>query len=200
MPKVEIGTIFLPGYQILLPICVLSNWERILLRSHDSKNSPKKNILLDVIFHLLLSNYKEPICTSYSRKENKAAVPPLPPPSQYKKKKKKKRKQHEFHVMARVYSFLTFHLMPAKLIPWFQQAEYILHHLQLNFTCTRTSCRHALQQIEESIWCQQKSHCEGSWGWIAGRAWPRAWPRAWAGPWLHSGQMAVTSLRLPPQS
>lgn len=47
-------------------------------------------------------------------------------------KNNKEMKYREFHVMARVYSFVTLHLMPAKLIPWFQQVEYILHSLQVN--------------------------------------------------------------------
>lgn len=138
----------------------------------------------------------EPVCT-YKRKENKAAAPTLPPPSQHQKKPIE-RKQHELQVMARVYCFLTFHLMPTKLIPWFQQVEYVVHRLQLNLHAPEplASCRHASQQIEENTWCAQKSHCEGGQGCIPGKG--RA--TSLGCTMVQSGQMAVTSLRLSPVS
>lgn len=134
----------------------------------------RKEKPLEVIFLLLVQCTQVQRINMYIQQERKQGCCSSPSSSLSTPEKNIVRKQHELQVMASVYSFLTPHLMPAKLIPRFQQLEYILHHLQLNLHAPEhlASCRHASQQIEEDIWCQQKSQYEGSRGCTAGKAWP----------------------------
>lgn len=107
----------------------------------------RKEKPLEVIFLLLVQCTQVQRINMYIQQERKQGCCSSPSSSLSTPEKNTVRKQHELQVMASVYSFLTPHLMPAKLIPRFQQLEYILHHLQLNLHAPEhlASCRHASQ-------------------------------------------------------
>lgn len=86
----------------------------------------RKEKPLEVIFLLLVQCTQVQRINMYIQQERKQGCCSSPSSSLSTPEKNIVRKQHELQVMASVYSFLTPHLMPAKLIPRFQQLEYCI--------------------------------------------------------------------------
>lgn len=122
------------------------------------KAQKRKYKHLEVIFLLLTQCTQVQRTSMYIKEKRKQGCCSYSSSSLSTPKKPIERKQHELQVMARVYCFLTFHLMPTKLIPWFQQVEYVVHRLQLSLhawllqTCLKADRRKHLVCSEITLW------------------------------------------------